>query len=89
MKYKCIKKCFYNDRQWIPGETLESSDKPCKWFVASKAYKKPVVVEDEEAKTFAELHKKEAKAVLDSGKKIEAKKETKSKTGNVDEDVLG
>ena len=69
MKYICIDKCFYNNRLWTPGESLETKDKkvPKHFKKAAEANKilkskeKPV---PEEPKTMKDLHNKEMESLL-------------------------
>lgn len=57
VKYKCVKKCFYRNRLWVPGETLvpEEGEKLPKHFKVAKTVKVEVEVSEEEAQTLKDL----------------------------------
>lgn len=75
MKFVCIKKCFYQNRLWNLGETLDSptSDVSEHFSPKETAPKK----EEKEVLTFSEMAKEEADSVLKGvGHKWVDKKET-------------
>ena len=65
-QYTCIKKCFFQNRLWEPGETLapEAGSTPPLHFKESSKVKAKPVVEEESPKTFFEMQQQEAKEVV-------------------------
>lgn len=63
MKYKCIRKCFYRNRLWSPGETLDSTpgEKVPHHFETARLVKVEVKMEEAEAKTFSAMQKEQEK----------------------------
>lgn len=65
MKFTCIKKCFFRARLWSVGETLQAAPgEQIPKFFTSKEVKPVSVPPVAEPRTFAEIHRKEAKDLL-------------------------
>ena len=82
-KYVCKKKCFINNRLWVPGEllALEDGQEAPKFFIPQDTSKKMKAHEKstQEVATFAEMQRQEARETLASvgHKEVEEKKEAK------------
>lgn len=61
MKYTCIKQCFYRNRLWSLGETLDSKpgEQVPHHFEAARMVKVEVKMAEAEAKTFSALQKEQ------------------------------
>ena len=70
-RYECIRKCFYRNRLWVPGEILELSagkEAPGHFELREGEGEVKPKPKPEEPKTFHGIQHAQAKEVLKNGK---------------------